>query len=251
MANTKYASTVIITLQIAIPVPCTSSCLFWWFWPFMWREGLSRSTDDNFDHLDCWVEGNWGNAKVRKSYIWFEAARSVWFQCHPWRKRGKCRLWHRPWLSWPAWETSQSGWQRKERPRRGRLAAIHFCGWKWRRHVREEFLVCCWEWEDQNRRYCRICILGRLHEDWGLTWRFPFPFYSRTRKKVDQREGGREKGERQFPLPQPPRCGQSPCFCHLCLVAPPHQASSSLMHWALLLVRAPPKPVGKHRSLSL
>ena len=53
MANTKYASTVIITLQIAIPVPCTSSCLFWWFWPFMWREGLSRSTDDNFVHLDC------------------------------------------------------------------------------------------------------------------------------------------------------------------------------------------------------
>ena len=49
----KYTSTVImtisLTLQRAIPLPCTSSCFFKGLSPFMKREGLSRSEDDNCD----------------------------------------------------------------------------------------------------------------------------------------------------------------------------------------------------------
>ena len=44
------------TLQIEIPSPCTSSCLFKGLWPFMYSDGLSRSANDTCDHLDCQVK---------------------------------------------------------------------------------------------------------------------------------------------------------------------------------------------------
>ena len=115
-----------------------------------------------------------------------------------------------------------------------------------KRQVREKY------WELLRLGRPKRHVLKNLHLKefaWWLTWRFPFPFCSKTRHKVDQ-AGRKEKGERQSPLHQLPRFDQSPCFSPLCfawLLALLPSASSSQMHWSLMVTK-PPKLVGKNKS---
>ena len=118
---------IILTSQIAVPLPWTSSCFFFKsLSPFIRREGLPRSKDD---HLLKW------NEKC-KSYIWLEAVRSVWLYCHPRMRLGKCRFQRASCSNWPAWGTSWvSLSESSEHRRRWSPVATSFYSWKLQKRI--------------------------------------------------------------------------------------------------------------------